>query len=83
MRTAPAVSTAGCRARGAGRARRPAWRASAENLRRNFLKPVQVGVAAAAACRLLGVGNAVVLLCLGLVQSTSIDHGDIVVRHPV
>jgi len=57
---------------GWGRARRPAWRASAENLGRNFLKPMQAGVAAAAACRLLGVGNAVVLLCLGLVQSTSI-----------
>ncbi len=45
-----------------------AWRrASAENLRRNFLKPVVIGVAAAAVCRLLGVGNALVLLCLGLV----------------
>jgi cytochrome c-type biogenesis protein CcmF len=45
-----------------------AWRrASAENLRRNFLKPVAIGVAAALVCRLLGVGNAVVLVCLGLV----------------
>ncbi len=45
-----------------------AWRrASAENLRRNFLKPVGIGVAAAAGCRLLGVGNALVLVCLGLV----------------
>jgi cytochrome c-type biogenesis protein CcmF len=45
-----------------------AWRrASAENLRRNFLKPVAIGVAAALVSRLLGIGNAVVLVCLGLV----------------
>jgi cytochrome c-type biogenesis protein CcmF len=45
-----------------------AWRrASAENLRRNFLTPVTIGVAGAGVCRLLGVGNALVLLCLGLV----------------
>jgi cytochrome c-type biogenesis protein CcmF len=45
-----------------------AWRrASAENLRRNFLKPVMLGVAGAAVCRLLGVANALVLLSLGLV----------------
>jgi cytochrome c-type biogenesis protein CcmF len=45
-----------------------AWRrASGENLRRNFLKPVAIGVAAALICRLLGVANALVLLCLALV----------------
>src|SRR5260370_22039892 len=45
-----------------------AWRrASGENLRRNFLKPVVIGIAAALICRLLGVANALVLLCLALV----------------
>ncbi len=45
-----------------------AWRrASAENLRRNFLKPVIAGILAAAICRLLGVANALVLLCMALV----------------
>src|SRR5262249_22372975 len=45
-----------------------AWRrASADNLRRNFLKPVLVGIVAAAAFRLLGVGNAIVLTAFGLV----------------
>jgi cytochrome c-type biogenesis protein CcmF len=45
-----------------------AWRrASAENLRRNFLKPVAAGVVAAAALRLLGVGHALVLTCMALV----------------
>ena len=45
-----------------------AWRrASAENLRRNFLKPVGAGIVAAAVLRLVGVGNALVLLCMGLV----------------
>jgi len=45
-----------------------AWRrASAENLRRNFLAPVLVGIAAAAIMRAVGVGNALVLLCLALV----------------
>jgi len=45
-----------------------AWRrASAENLRRNFLKPVLIGIAGAAICRVLGIGNALVLLCLALV----------------
>jgi cytochrome c-type biogenesis protein CcmF len=45
-----------------------AWRrASAENLKRNFLKPVVAGIVAAAVLRLLGVGNALVLLCMGLV----------------
>jgi len=45
-----------------------AWRrASAENLRRNFLKPVLIGIAAAALCRALGVANTVVLVCLALV----------------
>jgi cytochrome c-type biogenesis protein CcmF len=45
-----------------------AWRrASAENLRRNFLKPVAAGLVAAGVFRILGVGNALVLLCLALV----------------
>ncbi|MEX2224240.1 MAG: heme lyase CcmF/NrfE family subunit [Candidatus Rokuibacteriota bacterium] len=45
-----------------------AWRrASAENLRRNFLKPVLVGIGGAALCWALGVGNAIVLLCFALV----------------
>jgi cytochrome c-type biogenesis protein CcmF len=45
-----------------------AWRrASADNLRRNFLMPLLAGVAAAAVCRALGVGNALVLLCMALV----------------
>jgi cytochrome c-type biogenesis protein CcmF len=45
-----------------------AWRrASADNLRRNFLKPVLAGVVAAAAFRVLGVGNAIVLTAFGLV----------------
>ena len=53
-----------------------AWRrASAENLRRNFLTPVGIGVVAAAACRLLGIGNAVVLLCLGLVAFVAATIG--------
>src|SRR5216684_2757589 len=41
-----------------------AWRrASAENLRRNFLKPVAAGIVAAAVFRVLGVGNTLALLC--------------------
>src|SRR4029453_3152272 len=45
-----------------------AWRrASADNLRRNFLKPVLAGVIAAAVLWTLGVGNALVLLCMALV----------------
>src|SRR5437879_5255602 len=45
-----------------------AWRrASGENLRRNFLKPVAIGIVAALVCRLAGVANALVLLCLALV----------------
>ena len=45
-----------------------AWRrASADNLRRNFLKPVLAGLVAAAALWALGVGNALVLLCMALV----------------
>jgi cytochrome c-type biogenesis protein CcmF len=44
-----------------------AWRrASAENLKRNFLWPVIVGIVAAAALRLLGVGSVLVLVSLGL-----------------
>jgi cytochrome c-type biogenesis protein CcmF len=45
-----------------------AWRrASMENLRRNFLAPVAAGIAAAAVLRVLGIGNALVLLCMALV----------------
>ncbi|MGH7365499.1 MAG: heme lyase CcmF/NrfE family subunit, partial [Candidatus Rokuibacteriota bacterium] len=45
-----------------------AWRrASAENLRRNFLKPVLIGTVGAALCWALGVGNTIVLLCFALV----------------
>ena len=45
-----------------------AWRrASADNLRRNFLIPVLAGIAAAAMLRVLGIGNALVLLCMALV----------------
>jgi cytochrome c-type biogenesis protein CcmF len=44
-----------------------AWRrASVENLKRNFLGPVIVGVVAAAMLRLLGVGSVLVLVSLGL-----------------
>jgi len=45
-----------------------AWRrASADNLKGNFLKPVIAGFVAAVVLRLVGVGNALVLLCMGLV----------------
>ena len=45
-----------------------AWRrASADNLRRNFLKQVVAGVVAAVVLWALGVGNALVLLCMALV----------------
>jgi cytochrome c-type biogenesis protein CcmF len=45
-----------------------AWRrASADNLKRNFLKPVLAGIVAAAILRLVGISNALVLLCMGLV----------------
>jgi len=45
-----------------------AWRrASTENLKRNFLRPVLAGIAAAAILRLVGVGNTLVLLCMALV----------------
>lgn len=45
-----------------------AWRrASMESLRRNFLKPVLAGVVAAALLRVIGVGNALVLLAAALV----------------
>ena len=45
-----------------------AWRrASAENLRRNFLKPVAAGIIAAAILRAVGIGNSLVLLCMALV----------------
>jgi cytochrome c-type biogenesis protein CcmF len=44
-----------------------AWRrASIENLKRNFLWPVVVGIVAAALLRLLGVGSVLVLVSLGL-----------------
>ncbi len=45
-----------------------AWRrASWENLRRNFLRPVAIGIAAAVLVRLLGIANTLALLCFGLV----------------
>lgn len=45
-----------------------AWRrASAENLKRNFLKPVLAGLVAAAALRALGVANGLVLTAMALV----------------
>ena len=44
-----------------------AWRrASLENLRRNFLGPVLIGVVAAAAFRLLGVGSILAVISLAL-----------------
>jgi cytochrome c-type biogenesis protein CcmF len=46
-----------------------AWRrASADNLKRNFLKPVLAGIVAAAVLRVVGISNALVLLCMGLVM---------------
>jgi cytochrome c-type biogenesis protein CcmF len=45
-----------------------AWRrASADNLRRNFLRPVITGIVVALILRVAGVGNALVLLCMALV----------------
>src|SRR5437867_668772 len=45
-----------------------AWRrASAENLKRNFLTPVLAGVVAAGALRVFGVGNVIVLTAMALV----------------
>ena len=45
-----------------------AWRrASAENLKRNFLKPVLAGIVAAAIMRALGVANVLVLIAIALV----------------
>ena len=45
-----------------------AWRrASAANLKRNFLKPVLAGFVAAAALRAVGVANGLVLTAMGLV----------------
>jgi cytochrome c-type biogenesis protein CcmF len=45
-----------------------AWRrASVDNLKRNFLKPVLAGIVAAAILRVVGISNALVLLCMGLV----------------
>jgi len=44
-----------------------AWRrASLENLKRNFLWPIGVGIAAAAILRLLGVASGLTLLAMGL-----------------
>ena len=49
-----------------------AWRrASVENLKRNFLGPVLVGVAAAAALHVVGVRSALALLTLGLTVFTT------------
>jgi len=45
-----------------------AWRrASADNLRRNFLLPVAAGIGAAAVLRVVGIGNVLVLGCMALV----------------
>ncbi len=53
-----------------------AWRrASADNLKRNFLKPIMAGILAAAVLRVLGVGNALVLACMGLVVFVSRHDG--------
>src|SRR6266850_4015776 len=57
-----------------------AWRrASAENLRRNFLKPVLAGIVAAAVLRLFGVGNILVLTAMALVVfvagTIALDYG--------
>jgi cytochrome c-type biogenesis protein CcmF len=53
-----------------------AWRrASMDNLRRNFLTPVLAGVLAAGALRAVGVGNALVLLCMALVVFVSATIG--------
>jgi cytochrome c-type biogenesis protein CcmF len=44
-----------------------AWRrASVDNLKRNFLGPVLVGIGAAAVLRVLGIGSVLVLVSLGL-----------------
>lgn len=49
-----------------------AWRrASVENLRRNFLGPVLVGIAAAAISRLLGPASAVAMLTIGITIFTA------------
>jgi cytochrome c-type biogenesis protein CcmF len=49
-----------------------AWRrASADNLRRNFLVPVAAGIAVALVLRVGGVGNVLVLVCMGLVVFVS------------
>ena len=49
-----------------------AWRrASAENLRRHFLRPVLAGIGAAAILRVVGVGNTLVLVCMALVVFVS------------
>jgi cytochrome c-type biogenesis protein CcmF len=57
-----------------------AWRrASAENLKRNFLKPVLAGIVAAAVLRLFGVGNILVLTAMALVVfvagTITLDYG--------
>jgi len=45
-----------------------AWRrASAQNLKRNFLWPVAAGIVAAAVLRVVGVGNVIVLTAMALV----------------
>src|SRR6266704_1463394 len=57
-----------------------AWRrASADNLRRNFLKPVLLGLVAAAVLRAIGVGNGLVLTAMALVVfvagTIALDYG--------
>jgi cytochrome c-type biogenesis protein CcmF len=45
-----------------------AWRrASADNLKRNFVRPILAGIVAAAVCRLLGIAHVVVLVAIAVV----------------
>jgi cytochrome c-type biogenesis protein CcmF len=45
-----------------------AWRrASADNLKRNFVRPILAGIVAAAVCRLAGIAHVVVLVAIALV----------------
>lgn len=53
-----------------------AWRrASAENLKRNFLRPILAGIVVAAVLRGAGVGNTLVLLCIALVVFVTVTIG--------
>jgi cytochrome c-type biogenesis protein CcmF len=45
-----------------------AWRrASADNLKRNFVRPILAGIVAAAVCRAVGIANVAVLVAIALV----------------